>query len=608
MKTLPRFAFLAAFLSGLGGCAASLPPPPRFPSAATVAGWAAQPVAPPPDAEPVTDVAEWRLTGPLPDLVEARPHVPGTGWDGLLGELGASGSTAVSATEAAACAAREIGLFHAAQPGSPSSRLLRFIAARCGLATPVAATGCRVSSAGDGATAAEVLASDGAAVKTALQNAVTRVGASTVEAGIWAGRKEAHPLICWVTAPRWFVVKRATLVPDAAAEVAIEGDLMLAGAQPAALISAGRLGTWPCDVKSARPPHFLISCPVHREDAVAWVELQAARADEIGARTVLTQMVWPAGKPDDTYRRLPAGGGGASPLCGAPAQPTGAALEPAVIACLNQVRQVARARPLALAADQGRTIAALAPRFFVATRDGGSAVTPDQVALGLRAGWQTNAELSSGALADATLEGTPDAAALVTALLERPSDRAALLDPRARLLAVGAAALPGLDSTGVIAVAYRVVDSKEPLDQIPYVEQVFARINAARAARGLSPATLFDGDRGRTSKDADKLTSGKYSLLRAISDATEASTWDKKRGHVHGWTRAFDDPSTLSLPEPLLLLPELSVAVGVGRYRRPGEPWAQLVALLVAPHDTSEDLGADLGVVFSADIYSSLGK
>ena len=603
----PRIVFLAALLPGLGACAATRTPAPRFPSEATVAEWAAQSVAAAPDAVPVTDVAEWKLTGPLPDVVETRPHVGGTAWDGLLGESATGESGSLSATEAAACAAREIGLFRAAQPGAPSLRLLRFMAARCGLVAPIVATGCRVSSAGEGASDREVLASDGPAVKAALQSASTRTEAPSVEAGIWVGRKDAHPLICWVTAPRWFEVKRATMVPDDDARIAIEGDLPLVDAQAAALISAGRLGTWPCDVVSAQPPRLSISCHVHREDAAAWVDVTASRADEIGGRTVLSLMAWPRGKPDDTYRRLPPAGDGAAPACEAPTSATGAAIEQAVVACINQARKSVHAQPLVVAPDQARTVAALVPRWFAVQRGGDAAVTLDQLALGLRAGWQANTELSFGALADTAQEGTPDPAALITALFELPTSRAALLDPQAGLVAVGAASLPGLASTGVIAAVYRTVDEKHPLNQAAYTAQVFTRINAARAARGLEPATFFDGDRGHTVADAAKVTSGQFSLLRAISDAAEAGAYDRKLGHAHGWTRAFDDPSTLAIPEALLISPELAVAVGVGRYRRPGEPWARPVALLVLSHQTCDYKGADVGVVASSHFYAQYG-
>src|SRR6266478_4675689 len=98
--------FVAVLTLELAACAAA-PPKPRFPSAQALAQLAAEPVHAAPDARPVADVPEWRLTGPLPDVIEGRLHAAATTWDRLLGELTAGRPGSLLATEAAACAARE---------------------------------------------------------------------------------------------------------------------------------------------------------------------------------------------------------------------------------------------------------------------------------------------------------------------------------------------------------------------------------------------------------------------------------------------------------------------------------------------------------------------
>jgi hypothetical protein len=146
------------------------------------------------------------------------------------------------------------------------------------------------------------------------------------------------------------------------------------------------------------------------------------------------------------------------------------------------------------------------------------------------------------------------------------------------------------------------VADKNAFDQSLWAAQVLARINAARATRGQPAITRYDGDRGQTMREANRVTEGRHGLSRAISDATEAGAEGIKFGHVHGWTRETDEPASLPVPEALLTLSQVSI--GVGRYRRPGEPWARFVVLLVAPHESKGDLGDDVGVVFSPTIYT----
>ena len=296
-------SFVAMLALEVVACAAA-PPKSRFPSAEALAQLAAEPVSAPPDAQPVADVPEWRLTGPLPDVIDGRLHAPATTWDRLLGEEPAGRSGSLLATEAAACAAREIGLFQAAQAGAPSIRLVRFIAARCGVVAPTLATGCRIAAAADGVSDQQVFASEAKAVTAALSAAVQQAGAEMTEAGLWIGRKEAHPLICWAVAPRLFATQRATLVPDAGGAISIEGELE--DVQVEALIGAGPLGTRPCTVKQDQPPHVSLSCPVQRADVAAWIDVTATGAGGIAGRPVLSLLVWPAGQPDDTYHRLSA--------------------------------------------------------------------------------------------------------------------------------------------------------------------------------------------------------------------------------------------------------------------------------------------------------------
>lgn len=95
----------------------------------------------------VLDVPSWELEEPLAERIGATPKAPATVWDGFLAEAVARREGLALATEEMHCVAREVGRFHLAHRRQPTSGLLRFIAARCGVPTAAVSFGQVVGSA-----------------------------------------------------------------------------------------------------------------------------------------------------------------------------------------------------------------------------------------------------------------------------------------------------------------------------------------------------------------------------------------------------------------------------------------------------------------------------
>jgi len=588
--------FVAA-ISLIHGACASAPRSP-FPSVTTLAQLAAQPVSSTAAPQPVADVDEWKLTGPLPDAVEIQLRAPVTAWDRLLAAAAAEHGGPVLVTESAQCAAREVGLFRAAQPdaGAPSDGLLRFIAARCGLAAPIMHTACRANPSSPPLSDDQLLAADGPPVRAALVQALDHHDhqeAAPLLAGLWVGRSEDQALICWAVAPHMIHAKHIPMWPDASGKIVIEGELIGPANRFEALVTAGRLRVRTCATRSDLPmPRVAAACAIDPGDAAAWIEITAYQPGQINGRRVLSLLVWRAGALGDTYRRVGANDAVAPVDC-TPAAATADGLG----ACINQVRSAAGLSPLSFSRAESQTAARLAPHLFASLAGLEPPSTAEQVTLGLRAGWDVGSPLMFGQLAQATQGAAPDAAQLVTTMLERPGDRAVLMDPVASTMAVAISPAASSPGGGVVAT-YRPA-APGVFDQWPEIARIVGRLNHMRAARGLGPVTDFSPGLGNTREEARFLTEGHRSPRLAISSAAEDSARDMRLAHVHGWIAEAASLDDVLIPRPLIELPTVELAVGVAHHRRRREPWTEFVVLFVMPHLTEGRLDAESDVVFA---------
>jgi hypothetical protein len=555
----------------------------------------------------VVDVDEWKLAGPLPDAIEPPVHSPTSSWDGLLVEVAASRvpGEAVLVTAAAHCAAREIGLFRAALPGDPPQALVRFIAARCGVVALDFDFGCRVGRAPAPGGAPGVVDPELAALRAELVASMDRASGAKVGksgkvgtvGGTWEGRKNDLPLICWVVAPRSLQTARVAMTADASGRVVIEGELLAPAHRLDAAVTQGSAGVRRCVFQpDVALPRFSATCPVDRSVVSAWIELTALSPGRVQGPVVFSMLAAPNNAPGDLFRR-----DGISAALPRPCAATAGDVPGALATCINQARAEAGVQPVVVSAAQSQTVARLAPMYFATQRAGDSDGKRDQVALGLSAGWDIPQPRRYGRLVATHIEGAADVNRLVTALLERPLDRAALLDPGAEVIALGTLASQDQHFTGAVVVTYALMTDHGSDQQAAEAQQILRRLNVARRGLGRRPAEPFAGEIGDTMAQARWVSTGRspgHAIWAAMQYTAIAIHWS----HVHGWLREAEDLDQIALPRPLVELDPLELSLGVAHYRPEGEPWTRYVVMFVSVHDDRHaPFAADNDVGYTVD-------
>jgi hypothetical protein len=265
----------------------------------------------------------------------------------------------------------------------------------------------------------------------------------------------------------------------------------------------------------------------------------------------------------------------------------GGDLAGALVTCLNETRAQAGLPPLAAAAAQSLTVARLAPTYFASRQRGGRAEIPDKLALGLVAGWDIPQPRRYGRLVDAHIDAAVDTDRLLAALLARPLDRAALLDPAASVVAIATLGPSDQHFTGAIVVTYALMADGGGDQQAADVRQVLRRLNAARARVGHAPIAPFAGEIGDTEGQARWVSAGHRSPGHAIWAAMRYAAVAIHWSHVHGWLRYAEDLDQIELPAPLLTLDDVELTVGVARYRPENEPWTRYLVMFVSIHPDS---------------------
>jgi hypothetical protein len=572
-------AALAAAAALLPACATTSG---QFPSAEELGNLAARPPADRIAADDVADVAQWRLTGPLPDGVAVTAHPPASAWDQLLDQEVSRRAGLAFASESAHCVAREAGLFYLATRGRPAPALEQFIAGRCGLAATDSSTGYRWGDVPADFSDERVLGQWRDAVLDDVGKALGSAGGPTL-VGLWYGRKDGRAVVSWLVSRRRVQIDPLPLVPPGA-QVVVRGELLIAASHLEGLANAGRFGVHHCIADPAVPlPRFALTCDVDAADRAAQIEVAAFPPGRILGPIVLSLVVWPAGTPGDSFER-PVLAGAAPAPCAAGA--ASGDVPGALTACINQARAEAQLAPLALAPAQSQTATRLAPHFFAALAGAEPELLADKVVLGLRAGWDVGAPLRYGQFTSGLIHGgSAEIDRLVASVLDRPSGREALLDPDARQLAVGTVAGGGGGgggggprALGAVFGTYTPFDGRDDPGDVQRVLQRLADLRA-RQGRG-APARLSSSVEGDVSAAAHRIASDGRDPTSALNDALEA-TAARTHGAVRGWWVDADKLDQVELPPEILQAPVLHVAVAVSHYRRKDEPWTRYVVVIV---------------------------
>ena len=514
----------------------------------------------PPREEALTrglTVEEWELAGPFPDQAASTPI---TGEDALaraVAERLAQRKSGIVLTESMKCYAREMGRFVARHGQLPEDDLQAFAAGRCGV-VPIAPS--LFYSLPHGALP------DDDAVK--FFDDATREVASSSELGIWVGSEAGrHVILAVFGAPK---VKLVSVEPLRAGApfLRVRGILLGPTAWLRAYAGEGLLGFHPCQpTPQTAPtlPEFDLTCQVASEDPYTVVDMLAAAPQAVLGRQVL-MLVLPSGHPmPTTFHR--------GAIYGVPARST-------LLEQFNAVRAQLGRAGLRDVPRQSRMAHALVPHYFAAATNKDLA-SVDFITLGMMAGWDVPGPLREAQFLSFRGKLDEGGPAFLNQLLFFPSNRAVLLDPDAREVALATVQDEKRKGVWGLLTTYTAF---EPRDYPEVETELLDELDRQRLARGKPPVVRVETRETRSVLEhiMGKLARGDLTPIEGLEQTMRTFSRRLSRGlngrvsyamTVDGWRPTYDGP----------LVDDETVAVisKVGFFAAPGDHWGQYVSYLV---------------------------
>ncbi|HEY4220399.1 MAG TPA: hypothetical protein VGO62_03635 [Myxococcota bacterium] len=541
---------------------------PEFPSRDALASVAAQPAPPTPvDVERASAVT-WMLAGPFPEHTGDKAIQGGDAVaDFMLAALPPS-----STSENLQCAAREVARF----PSFPEPRLEAYVLMRCGASVSSAGgSGMSWSNVTAATTDAALLSAD----KDKLVELLHKSAADHALVGAALVRDNAAH-----TAHLTVLQAQPKVTLAAQAQTPMGGHVVIAGTLRASLtldtiraeITSGAYGAAECAHDDSQAlPAFRFTCPVLAADASAYVEISAREHGRVLSTELASVLAVQSAGAATTWTRFEY-----VPLT---ATPETAAVGSTFLALLNAVRAKAGVAPVVQTAAESATAARLAPHYFAAAfADDRNGELLDTIALGLIAGW----DVDDMVIRDAGFASLVDYAGQLDEMLgealDQPSMRTFLLGKDASHVALGVHRI-NAKRVGLLVVGYQPV---VVLEQKVAQQQVFDRINLARAARGLGPAGLIPVDDVMQAAAA-RLQKGEDG--RAVANDVLSAAVNKMGRSMNMWWIDTVDVDHFIPPEALFSAQDTYVAMAVVQHRKSGAAWGSTEVVILYNVDRSAE-------------------
>jgi len=517
----------------------------------------------------------WKLQTPAPETIEDKPLEPKAPWDKLLVDAASKRGADLVVSAALTCVAREIAAIVIEKGAFPPSNVRRFLAARCGApSAQIAFNGFTRDTNGEDSD--EKLFAD---VKPDLLRLVEEgLPQGRAGVGLWFGRVNNKTGAFLATLPRRVQIEAMPAVP-ASSKVVVRGKLFEPTAYVRGVATKGSFGFTECKADpTVVLPDFAVTCEVDKEDARVWVDIAAFAPGRIVGRTVVSALVFPAGKPEDEYTFR----SGETETAVKPE-----ALPGALLSRLNDLRGQAKLPALTLEQAESRTATELAPFFFAAAAGNVEETIADRVVLGVRAGWEVQGTVRFGDFASVIAPSTSSPAQIIDLALEQPSTRAAIFAPETSRLALGPIASTKEPLLGVLFATYAMLESKTHTQD---AAAVIDKITQKRLARGLPPPAQLGGLEGISQKVSLAVSRGEKTPEEGLQEFLEQSVNTLGRG-LKAWV--FEGPTVelLEPPKELLEAPSLRFAVAVTHHKPANEPWARVVVYCVVDPNAKGDVG-----------------
>jgi hypothetical protein len=492
------------------------------------------------------------------------PHTPGGPIEALLDASVARRAGLAVASEAMHCTARELARFVAERGKMAPPALVEFTAGRCGALVSVPRTVYVQGAAPAGVPEQELVGPWRAQLESLLE---PLLAGGPVDAGLAFARVDGRAAAVAIASTRRVqVTPFSPLAADGS--VSFAGEALGAVEEVGAGANQGELGYASCTADPAvRPPRFSFRCPLAPGDESAAVDVMLREQDRLLSQSAFSVLARAPGAEAREWRR--------SAHAPSRVAADAAGFAEAVQGALDAVRKREGLRPLVLSRPQSEVAEELAPHVLAPALGGGSPATADLAALGLLAGWGVGGAVRGAGLATGLVIGAFDAGRFVDAALERPSGRASLLDPDARVLAVGTLTSQSPPALAGVAVTYALYGEEDFGEESA---RFLARIAAARKAAGRSAPGELPGAQPILSDAAAELPEirNPADALGDVLPRIGAARGGPVRGVWLEGTRVDDLP----IPDELLHVDPLRLAVAVGYYQPSGSPWGRLVALV----------------------------
>jgi hypothetical protein len=563
----------AAAVAAACGCATAVAPSrpaAEFPKAEALAAIEAK-------VAPTFAVAE----GPLPEVawtVELPAGAdapddtwtPATAWDqAVAAALGRSGKNP-RLTRSLTCVARELGRYVLETQKPPPAGLRAFILGACGSFAPEVGITSLHGEVPPAVTDDALLGSwkgqiDGDLVKP-LPARISHAGFFLQRRGNTAMGVLAYAVMAAELKPLSPVAGPA----GTAGEITIEGHLEGEAQYVAGYVNHGRYGLDHCYVDpTVARPRFSVTCQVRAEDETARIDLVYAQPRRVLAVPFVQLLARRANATSLSYR----------PFAYAEPRevPNAEAFSRAAIEMLNRVRAETGLAPVRLATAQSAAAARLAGHYFAAASGQGRPEDMDTIALGLLAGWQvTSGQIRDGNFVSTLVPHTRDVGRWLSATLETPLGRSALLSEGIEELALGPMTLAEPEAVGAMAIGYRF---HKGADHTADMRRLLLRAVLARRKRKLpDPKRL--GIEVRMREELARVHAGQIQPMEALQAVLEDGS-TKFGANMRGYVLETTSLDALEIPEEILTQSTLHLEIGVTHHRPPGAAWAQLVILVV---------------------------
>jgi hypothetical protein len=585
--TFPRslsFAAMVLLIAPLG-CAEAQPQYPAstpalvFPSRAEIAQIPAK--APAPELFGSKDVAvdEWTIESP--PLPSDAPYDDPSPWGTLLRDLTKTRGDSVSLSPAMRCAAAEIGRFYISNHALPVERLRRFILARCGGDTtnlnPYVWFAEAPASVSDDVVAAKA--------RDVLANAIEEPLAHGHHlAGLALARDAKHVAVVFAIAADEARLEPTTKQIDASRHVTIRGAARGDYAQITGFVNRGDYAVSPCVSDPAvRAPRFAISCEVATGDSFDWIEVLGQKRGRVMLHVISDVLAYDGDGSAVRYKAKSYG----------PASPV--ASEPdfarVLLSRINDVRKAAKLGALTLAPKQSIENERLTGTLLDSALGQGDD-SADKAAIGLLAGWDVEGgTIKDGHFFIGAVAPTHDATTWLEFAVERPIGRMTILDPDARVIAIGPAVLAGASGLGAAVTTYALFDSD---DHTADSTLFFRRVAEAREELGL-PAPRRIAAPDEMKKLTARVLREETTPQGALHAMLASAAWQSGRTTL-GYVLETNRVGAVDIPDVFLKAGPLSMAVTVTHHRAPGAAWGQYVIFTLmpgsAPTPTTEAKGA----------------